>query len=142
VICQSLLEHVPDLDAAIADIRTILKPGGIALVFVPSRNAPFARLNFLLPEKLKRWILFSIFPPKRGSGGFPSYYNKCTLSDLRAIAACHELSVETERYYYASSYFSFFFPLYVLWRAWILFFRAIIGPHAAETYAFVLRRRG
>jgi SAM-dependent methyltransferase len=142
VICQSLLEHVPDLDAAIASIRTMLKPGGFALVFVPSRNALFARLNLLLPEKLKRWILFSIFPQKRRSGGFPSYYDKCTLTDLRAIAARHEFRVETERCYYASSYFSFFFPLYVLWRGWVLFFRAVAGPRAAETYSFALQRRG
>lgn len=142
VICQSLLEHVPDLDAAIAGIRTMLRPCGLALIFVPSRNAVFARLNLLLPEKVKRWVLFSIFPQKRRSGGFRSYYNKCTLRDFREIAARHRLSVETERYYYVSSYFSFFFPLYILWRAWIVLFRTIAGPHAAETYSFALRRRG
>lgn len=35
VICSEVLEHLPDYDAAIAEIRRVLKPGGRACVSVP-----------------------------------------------------------------------------------------------------------
>ncbi len=41
VICQALLEHVCDVQAAVEAIGGILKPGGTALLFLPSRNAAF-----------------------------------------------------------------------------------------------------
>ncbi len=77
VICQYLLEHVRDTDRAIAVISGILKPGGRALIYVPSRNAVYARMNLILPEGMKRRILFGVFPKTRGDHGFPAYYDWC-----------------------------------------------------------------
>jgi hypothetical protein len=31
-------------------------------------------------------------------------------------------------------------PLYILWRAWLLAFRALAGDEAAETFCMELRR--
>lgn len=141
VICQALLEHVRSVDKAIASIASILKPGGIALIFVPSRNALFARLNILLPEKVKKILLYSIYPKARASQGFPSYYDQCTPRDFRRIATRHNLSVERESFHYISSYFSFCFPLYLVWRVWILTFHALAGSQAAETFCMALRKQ-
>lgn len=140
VICQALLEHVRDVEAAFTSIAGLLKPGGRALLFVPSRNALFARLNILLPQKLKKWLLHAIFPKTRRGQGFPSYYDKCTPADFRRMAVDNEMSVIEARYFYKSSYFSFFFPLYFLWRLWILLFRAIRKEQAAETFSMVLEK--
>ena len=52
VICQTLMEHVTNVEQAFRALSSILKPGGGLLVFTPSRNAVFARLNLLLPEGL------------------------------------------------------------------------------------------
>lgn len=141
VICQALLEHVRSVDKAIASIASILKPGGVALIFVPSRNALFARLNILLPEKVKKILLYSIYPKARASQGFPSYYDQCTPRDFRRIATRHNLSVERESFHYISSYFSFFFPLYLVWRIWILTFHALAGSQAAETFCMALKKQ-
>lgn len=35
LLCVSVLEHIPDLHAAVAGIRTLLRPGGTAFVAVP-----------------------------------------------------------------------------------------------------------
>src|SRR5258706_1627125 len=70
VLCQALLEHIADTAAALAAIDSILKPGGVALLFVPSSNAVYARLNLLMPEKLKRAILFRVFPNTSKAQGF------------------------------------------------------------------------
>ena len=71
VVCQALLEHVRDSPAAITAIASILKPGGTALIFLPSRNAVFARLNLLLPQTWKRKILHTVFPSTIRDQGFP-----------------------------------------------------------------------
>lgn len=92
-ICQAVLEHVPDVASAFNGIASFLKPGGVALIWVPSRNAAFARLNLLLPERIKRFLLFTIFPETRRGQGFPSYYNKCTPADFRSLAQSAGLEV-------------------------------------------------
>jgi 2-polyprenyl-3-methyl-5-hydroxy-6-metoxy-1,4-benzoquinol methylase len=50
VICQALLEHVTNVADALRSIDSILKPGGVALLFVPSANAVYAKLNLMMPR--------------------------------------------------------------------------------------------
>lgn len=141
VICQALLEHVRNVDGAFAAMASILKPGGRALIFVPSRNALYARLNLLLPQAFKKRLLHAVYPKTRQGQGFPSFYDQCTPRDFRRLARKHGLSVEQESFHYISSYFSFFVPLYVLWRLWILGYRALAGEQAAETFCMALRKQ-
>lgn len=138
VICQAVLEHVRDTEGAIQSIASLLKPGGKALIFVPSRNAVFARLNLLLPQKVKQWILFAVYPTTRTAQGFPSFYAQCTPAGMLALAKANNLMLEDARYYYISSYFSFFFPLYFFWRMWIVCFKLVAGHEAAETFSMAL----
>jgi SAM-dependent methyltransferase len=141
VICQSTLEHVKNTERAFAALSTIARPGGRIAIFVPSRNALFARINLLLPEQLKRSLLYSIFPHKaEGHDGFPAFYNRCTPRDFREMAVQHGFQIELQKLYFTSSYFSFFVPLYVLWRLWILGFHRLAGDQAAETFVMVLLR--
>ena len=142
VICQALLEHVRDVEKAFETIASILKPGGEAVIFVPSRNAVFARLNLLMPHELKRQVMFTVFPHTKQAQGFPSYYDRCTPADFRALAVKYGLTVEEAEVYFASFYFSFFFPLYAAWRAWTMAFRAVAGDQAAESFAMALRKLG
>jgi 2-polyprenyl-6-hydroxyphenyl methylase/3-demethylubiquinone-9 3-methyltransferase len=140
VICSTVFEHVRDTEAAISVIATILRPGGRLLIFVPSRNALFARLNLLLPEAVKRGIMFALFPQKRRLQGFPAYYNKCTPREMRALLARYGYEVEQLHTYYKSNYFSFLVPLYVLWRFYQLIQRPLRGEQAAETFTIVARK--
>lgn len=140
VICMTLLEHVKDVDAALVGIRSCLKNGGLCALFMPSKNAIFAKINRILPGKLKRQILFSLFPNAKKCQGFPAYYNRCTPSEIREIAQSHGFEILDERYYYISSYFSFFFPLYFLWRIYLLAFHWIAKEQAAETFGLVLKK--
>lgn len=140
VICMALLEHVKDVDAALVGIRSCLKPGGLCALFVPSKNAIFAKINRILPEKLKQQILFSLFPNAKKCQGFPAYYSRCTPCDIRDIAQSLGFEILDERYYYISAYFSFFVPLYVLWRIYLLAFHWIAKEQAAETFGLVLKK--
>jgi SAM-dependent methyltransferase len=140
VVCQALLEHVEDVDKAFAAIASTLKPGGVAAIFVPSRNAIYAKLNLILPEELKRYALYKVFPRKKGKQVFPSYYDRCTPKDFEIIAKRHGLESIDKRLYFISSYFSFFFPAYFLWRIWILLLHFFVGDQAAETFSVAFRK--
>lgn len=140
VICKGVLEHVEDADCAFRGLTSLLHPGGIALLFVPSRNALFSRLNRMLPQSLKRRLLFAIFPHKQVDSGFPAWYDRCTPRQFRALARLNGMQVLDEHHYFRSTYFSFFFPLYLGWRYWILTLHALLGSEAAETFSMVLQR--
>jgi SAM-dependent methyltransferase len=140
VVCQALLEHVKDSPAAVTAIASILKPGGTALLFLPSRNAVFARLNLLLPQTWKRKILHTVFPSTIRDQGFPTYYDHCTPADFRRLAADNGLAVDVCNVYFRSAYFTFFFPFHFAWRIWMLVFRLLRGEQAAETFSLVLRK--
>ena len=142
VLCLAALEHVRDVPGALAALATIVKPGGRAALFVPCRNALFARLNLILPQNLKTRLLFAIFPETAdGHQGFQAFYDSCTPKALTALARASGFAVEEQRCFWFSNYFSFLFPLYFLWRLWTMFARACIGAQAAETFLLVLRRQ-
>jgi len=54
IYSQALLEYVKNIDQAFAAIASILKLGGLALIFVPCRNAPYARLNMMFAQNFKK----------------------------------------------------------------------------------------
>lgn len=139
VMCQAAMEHVRDGAGAIAAIASILKPGGRAFIFAPSRNALFARVNLLLPQALKERLLFMLFPSKAtGHEGFPAFYDKCTPSQIAMLAEKNGLVVEKRAVFWTSSYFSIFVPAYFLWRTYQALSYLLIGENAAETFIFVL----
>jgi 2-polyprenyl-6-hydroxyphenyl methylase/3-demethylubiquinone-9 3-methyltransferase len=137
VICAALLEHVNDNHQAMKNITEITKKGGKIALFIPAKYAAFAQLNRILPEKLKRKILFSIFPESAHAQGFPAYYDKCTPSDFIKLCEQNKFRVELVRTYYQSTYFSFFFPAHVLWRIYQLFSYVVLRRDAAESFSIV-----
>jgi 2-polyprenyl-6-hydroxyphenyl methylase/3-demethylubiquinone-9 3-methyltransferase len=142
VICQATLEHVRDGTGALRAIASCAKPGGLIAIFSPSRNAIFARLNRVLPENVKRWLLFKIFPEKSlGHDGFPAFYDKCLPSEVERIAAQNGLELVERRLFWKSSYFYAFVPAFFAWRVWQGVSAVFLGADAAETYAYVFRRR-
>jgi len=140
IICQAVLEHVPDTEAALKAFETILKPGGIALVFVPSRNSWFARLNLIFSEKLKRKLLSLLHAEHEGGQGFPAYYDRCTAPAFRQMSAACRLEVRAERVYHESGYFQVAFPAHLLWRLWVLLGFRLDRVRWAETFSMALRK--
>jgi SAM-dependent methyltransferase len=143
-ICAALLEHVRDTAAALRAIASLLKPEGVALLFVPCRNAAYARINRLAPESFKRWLLKAIYgdlPEIQAElTGFPAYYDRCTPQDICAMAQASGFTVQRLKVYFASGYFQFLPPLYVVWRLWQIAFKAVAGDQAAETFSVVLKK--
>ena len=141
LICLAVLEHVRNVAAAFHAIASCLKPNGNALIFVPSRNAPFARLNLIVPEGIKKRILYSVYPQSRGHQGFPSYYDRCTPGDFADLAEFAGLRVDALKLYFVSTYFYAFFPAYLLWRLSKQLIYRFSPSAAAETFAIVLSKQ-
>ncbi len=137
VICEAVLEHVRNNEQALKNIAALTKVGGQVALFVPARNAAFAIINRVLPEKLKRKILFSIFPESAHAQGFPAYYHKCTPSQFRQLCEKNNLEITLLRPYYQSTYFSFFFPAHVIWRVCQGITYLILRENAAESFTLV-----
>ena len=140
VICQATLEHVHDNAKALAAIASVLKPGGLAAIFAPSRHAVYARLNLLLPEIVTRKALDFVCPSNKGSHGFRAYYDRCSIGELSALGRRNGLEVVSIYPYYLSGYFGIFFPAYIIWRLWFLLNYAIDRERAAETFTIIFRR--
>jgi SAM-dependent methyltransferase len=141
VICRTVLEHVLDASLAFAGLISIVRPGGTIAICVPCRNAPFARLNLLLPETAKQRLLYFIWPRKAdGHSGFPARYDRCTPNDFAAMTKVHGLQLRELRTYWWSTYFIFLLPLWAVWRTWQLVARLVIGSQAAEGFVLIAER--
>lgn len=141
-ICGCLLEHVADMNAAIRGAVSTLKPGGTLLIFVPNRNALFARLNLVLPERLKNRILNSLYSESQSQFiGFPAHYDQCTPVKMRAILERLGMALQEERYYHFSNYFMFFTPAHILWRLYQQIFIMLGGKErACENFILSARK--
>jgi len=71
VIASEVLEHVPDDEAALAELARVLRPGGTIAVTVPS----------YLPEKLC-WKLSDDYHAPAAVGGHVRIYTRTHLTDL------------------------------------------------------------
>jgi SAM-dependent methyltransferase len=140
IICQSVFEHIPDTQRAVQNLAAMLKPGGKAIIFCPSKYAVFAIINLILPEQLKVSLLSRIYPETLVGYGFKAHYHKCTIGEISQSAKEAGLTVETAIPYYRSSYFHFFLPLHLIWRVWNLFFAIVAKERAAETMTLILSK--
>lgn len=137
VIAQSVLEHVKHGREAATGIGSLLRSGGKVVTFCPCRRAWFARLNLLLPESLKRSILFWIFPEKRERQGYPAFYDGCTPTELEHNLRAAGVSKLEVRYYFTSSYFMFFVPFYLVWRFVTFPLMRLWPARYCETFMFI-----
>ena len=142
VVVQSLLEHVRDGHKAIQGVASFCRDGGTVYTFCPNRRAWFAIINRVLPEALKKRLLFAIYPSARGKQGFPAFYDGCTPAEMSAAMRDARLKVDEIKPYFVSTYFMFCFPLFVLWRLvnWPLMKR---WPMAfCETFVIIASKPG
>lgn len=143
VVCQSTLEHVKDASGAIRAIGSCLKPGGRAFIFMPCRNAVFAQVNRILPQKMKEKLLFSLMPSKsEGHDGFQAFYDQCTPKQIKKLAEANGMEVEEVRLYWISSYFTICFPVFLLWRLYQGLLWLLIRDQACETFMVILKKKG
>jgi SAM-dependent methyltransferase len=142
VISRAVLEHVKDARAALMNMATFVKPGGRIIAFAPCRNAWFARLNLILPEKFKRKLI-DFFYSESGLApvmGFKAYYSYGTPRQIEAIAKEAGLIIVEKRLYYMSNYFAYLTPIHIIWRVYQKLMRALGTEQFCEGFAYVLEK--
>jgi len=111
---SSVVEHLKDVETFVKNCSLILKPGGIFINLFSNRYAPFALLNYLLPEKISRKLLYFFRESMRTKRRYRVYYNKCTYNQFNQLLQKYNFEmVNTYFNYYQSFYFDFFFPLFI-----------------------------
>jgi SAM-dependent methyltransferase len=115
IASHSVLEHLEDVEAFIANCATVVKPGGRFVFVYASKFAPYAFLNRLLPHWATRRIIHFVRPGMEGTLGFRTFYDRCYSSAIAGLLARHGFAVVDQRVsYHQSWYFSFFAPLFLL----------------------------
>lgn len=84
---RMVFEHVKDGRAAWASLHRILRPGGVALAFVPTLYAPPYVANMLIPEWLSARIVKALYPHRTDDGDpkFPAHYSWCYSSERKMM---------------------------------------------------------
>jgi SAM-dependent methyltransferase len=115
IVSHSVLEHLKPLESFVSEARRVLRPGGYFIHHFPSRWAPYAVINRLLPAGLSRKLLHFLWQESRGIGGYPAHYDHCSYRSIMKLLTRHGFQIEhIEIGYYQSPYFRFFVPLYLL----------------------------
>lgn len=109
VICYNVIEHLPDVEAALLNFRDALKRGGMILIGAPNPRS----LSGVVTKYSPHWFHVSFYRNIRGiktaglpgEAPFPTFFHPLvTLSKLEAFAAAHGLEmiyrreIESPRY--------------------------------------------
>jgi len=131
LVSRSVLEHLPDNAAFVAECNRVLKPGGRAVHVCPTRRAPFSLINRIIPNALTRKLISIFFPQWIDECGFPAHYDHCAYPELVRLHLRNGFRIE-ELYlrYYQSIYFKPFLPIYLISLAydlllWIVDFKPL-----------------
>lgn len=141
VVSRSVLEHLEDVRAFAANSHRVMRPGGIAVHVMPSRYAPFAIVNRLLPSSVSRRIVLFFEPFNEGICGFPAHYDRCYYSAItRTFREQGFELLDVRVNYYQSKYYDFFVPLYLLSVLYELLVRALNAKNLGASVLIVARR--
>jgi SAM-dependent methyltransferase len=115
IVSRSVLEHLPDNAAFVAECHRTLKPGGRAIHVCPTRRAPFALINRIIPNSLTKKLIKTFFPQWADECGFPTFYDHCSYPELPRLHERNGLMIEELHLrYYQSIYFKPFLPIYLI----------------------------
>ena len=115
ILSRALLEHVPDVPAAIRHMGRALKPGGVALHLVPCRFSLFGMAARVLPFGPLVRLVHVVMPWTRGQVEFPVHYDHCYPQALeQAFRTAGFSSVETWVTWAQPGYFEAVYPLFLL----------------------------
>ena len=141
ITSRSVLEHLGDVAGFVRHSSEVLKPGGYWIHLFPSKFAPFAIINQMLPKACSRALVHTFFPSQKGICGFPALYDACYCSAIVNLLHKNGFDrIEVTPGYYQSPYFSIFFPLFVLSAAYELLVW-LLGAKNMAAYLLVVARK-
>jgi len=132
IVSRTLVEHLADVDAFVANTSRALAPGGYTVHLVPGRYSLFALAARAVPFPLAKRILHVLRPEMKGIVEFPVFYDRCYWTALHDVFRDHGLEVvHAEVTYSQADYFDAFLPAYLACAT----FEAIVGALGARQLA-------
>lgn len=137
VTCYNVLEHVPDVEAALTGFFDSLKPGGMVLIAAPNPNSLSGVVTKYTPHWFHVWfyrhVRGDMDAGKPGQAPFPTCFHPLvSLSNLDAFAKTHGLEVIYRREYES--------PRFPEMRARKPLFAALIDAVAVVMNGLLLRQ--
>jgi SAM-dependent methyltransferase len=104
VICYNVIEHLPDVEAALLRVCESLKDGGLILIGAPNPQSLSGIVTKHTPHWFHVWFYRYVRGDKQagqpGNAPFPTFFHPLvTLSNLEAFAKTHGLEVIYRREY-------------------------------------------
>jgi SAM-dependent methyltransferase len=104
VICYNVIEHLPDVEAALLGFCEALRPGGLILIGAPNPKSLSGVVTRYSPHWFHVWFYRHVRGDKRagepGQAPFPTFFHPLvSLSRLEAFANAHGLQVTYKKEY-------------------------------------------
>ena len=113
VVSWQVLEHVAPLGAAISNIHSYLRPGGLFVAQLSGGRSCFALVNRVIPHRLAKVAMKRLLG-RDPTSVFPAPYDQCTYSALaRTLASWSDVQIVPR--YRGAQYFRFLPPLQTLY---------------------------
>lgn len=137
IICDNVLEHLPEPAAFFAEAWRVIKPGGSLCVRTPNRWNYIAMLSRLVPNHGHAQVLAKAKPGLAEQDIFPTFYRCNTLWAVRHALARQGFDAVVYGYEAEPSYLSFSRAAYALG---VLHQKLAPGIFRAAIFAFGKRR--
>lgn len=83
ILCDFVLEHIPDPQGFATEVGRVLKPGGWFCARTPNKWGYIAMSSRIIPERLHDFVLRLVQPNRKKEDTFPTNYKINTMADLR-----------------------------------------------------------
>jgi SAM-dependent methyltransferase len=107
VVCDNVLEHLPEPETFFAEARRVLRSGGVLCIRTPNRWNYIALLSRLVPNRRHAQVLAKAKPGLAEEDVFPTLYRCNSLPALRRALAGHGFEAVVYGYEAEPSYLSF-----------------------------------
>jgi SAM-dependent methyltransferase len=115
IVSITLLEHVPNNNAAFQTMYEVLRPGGTMLHYLPSKWHPYSIALRLVGPRLQKRLIAILRPDAVGVTGYPAFFDHCSPAEFETLLERQGfVDIDIVSYYRATDYFAFFLPAYVL----------------------------
>lgn len=111
-----VLEHVADVEGALRNLHSYLRPGGHLLAQFPGRHSLFGRLNRAVPAGVAPFVVRHVV--RSSHRVFRPYYDRCHRSGMAEVLDGTWDDWEVEPIFAGAFYFAFARPLFAAALAW------------------------
>lgn len=142
IMGRAVVEHLHDTASFLRSANRALREDGRLIVTFANRYAPFAILNRMLPRRISSWLLAHLYSGSSGILGFEAFYDRASFNDFKQCLADAGFEIEEEfASYFSTSYYRFFFPLFVVGIGFDYLRHRLADPRLASYFMFVARKQ-